>query len=150
MNNISISDIKQQFELSHDALMKSLTGLNVSEAFEGSEWSVADVLMHLDLSKFIDALRDIHEGKVNRFPSYGTLESAIEKYVGVINDNHLRLMAILADLDEELLDNKVTEYNPENNYPALSLRDLLDRMSRHELNHAQQIEEIIVKLRNKR
>ena len=48
------------------------------------------------------------------------------------------------------LDNKVTEYNPENNYPALSLRDLLDRMSRHELNHAQQIEEIIVKLRNKR
>ena len=104
MNNISISDIKQQFELSHDALMKSLIGLNVSEAFEGSEWSVADVLMH---------------------------------------------MAILADLDEELLDNKVTEYNPENNYPALSLRDLLDRMSRHELNHAHQIEQIIVKLRNK-
>tara|TARA_A100001037_G_scaffold302803_1_gene335287 strand:+ start:21315 stop:21767 length:453 start_codon:yes stop_codon:yes gene_type:complete len=149
MNDVSIKDIKQQFEMSHEALIKSLIGISASEAFEGSEWSVSDVLMHLDLSKFIDALQDIHEGKVNQFPSYGTLESAIEKYVEVINENYLRLMVILEDLDENLLDNQVTEYNPENDYPALSLRDLLDRMSRHELTHAKQIDEIISKLRTK-
>ncbi len=51
------------------------------------------------------------------------------------------------DLDDELLDKKVTEYNPDNNYPALSLRDLLDRMSRHELNHANQIEEVVSRIR---
>ena len=147
MNHPSISNIREQFAASHEVLLKSLSNISTEEDFKGSVWSVSDILMHLDLSKFVDALQDIYEGKADKFPTFGTLDSAIEKYLEIINGNHLRLTEILMDLDDELLDKKVTEYNPDNNYPALSLRDLLDRMSRHELNHANQIEEVVSRIR---
>ena len=44
-------------------------------------------------------------------------------------------------MTEEQLDLPATPYNPENNYPALSLLDLIERVSGHEGNHARQVVE---------
>lgn len=144
---LSLSEIIGQFKASHEALLKSTGRMKPEEAFKGSQWSVADVLVHLDLTKFVDALEDISKGNSERFPKYGTLESSLEQYLSVININYNRIISILSDLEDDLLDQEVTDYNPENDYPALTLRDLLARMSRHELTHANQIDQVILKVR---
>jgi hypothetical protein len=59
------------------------------------------------------------------------------------------LIQLLQRIPSGMLDNKVTEYNPENNYPALTLLDLLKRMSKHEFVHAQQIVNTLTQVRNK-
>ena len=55
--------------------------------------------------------------------------------------NYQRFRKLISGLTKEQLDLPATPYNPENNYPALSLLDLIERVSGHEGNHARQVVE---------
>jgi hypothetical protein len=149
MSGKEILIVIEQFKKSHEALLGSLREVEPKEAFEGSQWSISDVLIHLNLSKFIDALEKIVSQESLMLPKYETLEVAFESYISEIKNNHERLIQLLQRIPSGMLDNKVTEYNPENNYPALTLLDLLKRMSKHEFVHAQQIVNTLTQVRNK-
>ena len=125
----------------HAALLAALDGVDEAEAFLGSRWSVWEVMQHLLTENFVQALEEIASGEREMLPPFDGREDRISADVGRLNANYQRFRSLIAGLSPAQLDLPATPYNPENNYPALSLLDLIERTSGHEGNHARQVVE---------
>ena len=125
----------------HAALLAALDGVDEAEAFLGSRWSVWEVMQHLLTENFVQALEEIASGEREMLPPFDGREDRIAADVGRLNANYQRFRSLIAGLSPAQLDLPATPYNPENNYPALSLLDLIERTSGHEGNHARQVVE---------
>ena len=125
----------------HATLLAALDGVDEAEAFLGSRWSVWEVMQHLLTENFVQALEEIASGEREMLPPFDGREDRIAADVGRLNANYQRFRSLIAGLSPAQLDLPATPYNPENNYPALSLLDLIERTSGHEGNHARQVVE---------
>ncbi len=125
----------------HAALLAALDGVGEAEAFLGSRWSVWEVMQHLLTENFVQALQEIANGEREMLPPFDAREDRIAADVARLEANYQRFRALIAGLSPAQLDLPATPYNPENNYPALSLLDLIERTSGHEGNHARQVAE---------
>ena len=131
----------QRLDDGHSALLDALEGLSETEAFLGSRWSVWEVMQHLLTESFVEALEQIASGEREMLPAFDARTDRIAADVARLEANYQRFRALISGLTEEQLDLPATPYNPENNYPALSLLDLIERVSGHEGNHARQVVE---------
>ena len=125
----------------HAALLEALHGVGEAEAFLGSRWSVWEVMQHLLTENFVQALEEIASGEREMLPPFDAREDRIAADVARLNANYQRFRSLIVGLSPAQLDLPATPYNPENNYPALSLLDLIERTSGHEGNHARQVVE---------
>ena len=125
----------------HAALLAALDGVDEAEAFLGSRWSVWEVMQHLLTENFVQALEEIASGEREMLPPFDGREDRIAADVSRLEANYQRFRALIVGLSPAQLDLPATPYNPENNYPALSLLDLIERTSGHEGNHARQVVE---------
>ena len=125
----------------HAALLDALQGVGQAEAFLGSRWSVWEVMQHLLTENFVQALEEIASGEREMLPPFDAREDRIAADVARLEANYQRFRALIVGLSPAQLDLPATPYNPENNYPALSLLDLIERTSGHEGNHARQVVE---------
>lgn len=125
----------------HAALLAALDGVDEAEAFLGSRWSVWEVMQHLLTENFVQALEEIASGEREMLPPFDGREDRIAADVSRLEANYQRFRALITGLSPAQLDLPATPYNPENNYPALSLLDLIERTSGHEGNHARQVVE---------
>ena len=125
----------------HAALLAALDGVGEAEAFLGSRWSVWEVMQHLLTENFVQALEEIASGEREMLPPFDGREDRIAADVARLEANYHRFRALIVGLTPAQLDLPATPYNPENNYPALSLLDLIERTSGHEGNHARQVVE---------
>lgn len=133
--------VLEQLDESHQALHKSLRGLDPDEAFLGSRWSVWEVLKHLDIEDYVDMLEKIASGEMDMFPAFDNRENKLREDISRLDETHRRLRTVVANLTEERMNQPTTPYNPEYNYPGLTLLELLERSSVHEATHARQIVE---------
>ena len=131
----------QRLDDGHAALLDALEGLSEAEAFLGSRWSVWEVMQHLLTENFVEALEQIASGEREMLPAFDARTDRIAADVAKLEANYQRFRRLISGLTEEQLDLPATPYNPENNYPALSLLDLIERVSGHEGNHARQVVE---------
>ena len=131
----------QRLDDGHSALLDALNGLDESDAFLGSRWSVWEVMQHLLTENFVEALEQIASGEREMLPAFDARTDRIAADVAKLEANYQRFRKLISGLTEEQLDLPATPYNPENNYPALSLLDLIERVSGHEGNHARQVVE---------
>lgn len=131
----------QRLDDGHAALLDALHGLSETEAFLGSRWSVWEVMQHLLTESFVEALEQIASGEREMLPAFDARTDRIAADVAKLEANYQRFRRLISGLTEEQLDLPATPYNPENNYPALSLLDLIERVSGHEGNHARQVVE---------
>ena len=125
----------------HSALLEALDGVGQAEAFLGSRWSVWEVMQHLLTENFVQALEEIASGEREMLPPFDAREDRIAADVARLEANYQRFRTLIVGLSPAQLDLPATPYNPENNYPALSLLDLIERTSGHEGNHARQVVE---------
>ena len=125
----------------HAALLDALAGLGEAEAFLGSRWSVWEVMQHLLTENFVAALEQIASGEREMLPAFDARTDRIAQDVARLEANYQRFRALIDGLSEAQLNRPATPYNTENNYPALSLLDLIERVSGHEGNHARQVVE---------
>lgn len=125
----------------HASLLAALDGLGEAEAFLGSRWSVWEVMQHLLTENFVEALEQIASGEREMLPAFDARDDRIARDVARLDANYQRFRRLIAGLSEAQLNLPATPYNPENNYPALSLLDLIERVSGHEGNHANQVRE---------
>ena len=125
----------------HAALLAALDGVGQAEAFLGSRWSVWEVMQHLLTENFVQALEEIASGEREMLPPFDAREDRIAADVARLEANYQRFRSLIVGLSPAQLDLPATPYNPENNYPALSLLDLIERTSGHEGNHARQVVE---------
>lgn len=123
----------------HSALLAALDGVQESEAFLGSRWSVWEVMQHLLTENFVQALEEIASGKRELLPAFDARGDRIANDVAKLEANYQRFRTLIAGLSPMQLDLPATPYNPENDYPALSLLDLIERVAGHEGNHARQV-----------
>ena len=131
----------QRLDDGHAALLSALDGVDEAEAFLGSRWSVWEVMQHLLTENFVQALEEIASGQREMLPAFDARGDRIANDVAKLEANYLRFRTLIAGLSPAQLDLPATPYNPENNYPALSLLDLIERVSGHEGNHARQVVE---------
>ena len=131
----------QRLDDGHAALLAALGGLDEAEAFLGSRWSVWEVMQHLLTENFVQALEEIASGQREMLPAFDARGNRIANDVAKLEANYQRFRALIAGLSPSQLDLPATPYNPENNYPALSLLDLIERVAGHEGNHARQVVE---------
>ena len=131
----------QRLDDGHAALLAALDGLDEAEAFLGSRWSVWEVMQHLFTENFVQALEEIASGQREMLPAFDARGDRIANDVAKLEANYRRFRALIVALSPAQLDLPATPYNPENNYPALSLLDLVERVAGHEGNHARQVVE---------
>ena len=131
----------QRLDDGHAALLAALDGVNEADAFLGSRWSVWEVMQHLFTENFVQALEDIASGEREMLPPFDARGDRIANDVAKLEANYQRFRALIAGLSPAQLHLPATPYNPENNYPALSLLDLIERVAGHEGNHARQVVE---------
>lgn len=131
----------QRLDDGHASLLAALDGLNEAEAFLGSRWSVWEVMQHLLTENFVQALEEIASGQREMLPAFDARGDRIANDVAKLETNYQRFRTLIAGLSPAQLDLPATPYNPENNYPALSLLDLIERVAGHEGNHARQVVE---------
>ena len=131
----------QRLDDGHAALLDALEGLGEAEAFLGSRWSVWEVMQHLLTENFVEALEQVASGEREMLPPFDPRTDRIAADVAKLEANYQRFRKLISGLTKEQLDLPATPYNPENNYPALSLLDLIERVSGHEGNHARQVVE---------
>ena len=131
----------QRLDDGHASLLEALAGLDEAEAFLGSRWSVWEVMQHLLTESFVQALEEIASGEREMLPAFDARGDRIAGDVAKLEANYQRFRALIAGLSPAQLDLPATPYNPENDYPALSLLDLIERVAGHEGNHARQVEE---------
>lgn len=131
----------QRLDDGHAALLAALDGVDEAEAFLGSRWSVWEVMQHLFTENFVQALEEIASGEREMLPPFDARGDRIANDVAKLEANYRRFRALIAELSPAQLDLPATPYNPENNYPALSLLDLIERVAGHEGNHARQVVE---------
>jgi precorrin-6B methylase 1 len=125
----------------HAALLEALADLGETEAFLGSRWSVWEVMQHLLTEDFVDALEQIATGERDMLPAFDGRANRIANDIARLEANYQRFRRLLSGLTEEQLSRPATPPNPENNFPALSFLDLVERVSGHEGNHARQVVE---------
>ena len=125
----------------HAALLEALADLGETEAFLGSRWSVWEVMQHLLTEDFVDALEQIATGERDMLPAFDGRANRIANDIARLEANYQRFRRLLSGLTEEQLSQPATPPNPENNFPALSFLDLVERVSGHEGNHARQVVE---------
>ena len=125
----------------HAALLDALAGLDESEAFLGSRWSVWEVMQHLLTENFVAALEQIAAGASEQLPPFDPRADRLAADIARLEANYQRFRTLIAGLSEAQLTLPATPGNPENNYPALSLLDLIERVSGHEGSHARQVAE---------
>ena len=146
-NDANLSPIERQqralrrLDEGHAALLEALNGVGQAEAFLGSRWSVWEVMQHLLTENFVQALEEIASGEREMLPPFDAREDRIAADVARLEANYQRFRSLIVGLSPAQLDLPATPYNPENNYPALSLLDLIERTSGHEGNHARQVVE---------
>ena len=133
--------VLEQLEESHRILHESLEGIDPEEAFLGSRWSVWEVLNHLDTENYVDALEKISSGAMDMLPPFGSRKEKLKEDIAHLDENFQRFKALVAGLTEERMVQPVVPQNPENNYPGLTLLELVERSSGHESSHARQIVE---------
>ncbi len=131
----------QRLDEGHAALIEALDGVGQAEAFLGSRWSVWEVMQHLLTENFVQALEEIASGEREMLPPFDARDDRIAADVARLEANYQRFRTLIAGLTPAQLDLPATPYNPENNFPALSLLDLIERTSGHEGNHARQVVE---------
>lgn len=125
----------------HQAVKRSLEGLDAEDAFLGSRWSVWEVLKHLDAENFVGALEKIAAGEATMLPPFSTREDQLKKDIAHLDETHERFKSLVQGLTSEQLAQPVTPPNPHNSYPGLSLLELVERTSGHAATHSRQIEE---------
>lgn len=125
----------------HAALIKGLAGVGQAEAFLGSRWSVWEVMQHLLTENFVQALEEIASGEREMLPPFDARDDRIAADVARLEANYQRFRTLISGLSPAQLALPATPHNPENNFPALSLLDLIERTSGHEGNHARQVVE---------
>ncbi len=130
----------EQMDAGRNALLKSLEGLETEAAFLGSRWSVWEVVKHLDSPEFVDSLEKIAAGEMDMLPSFDSREAHLKQELDRQAATSQRLRSLIVDLSEEQLAQPVTPPNPHNNFPALRMIDLIERVVHHEATHAKQIE----------
>ena len=131
----------QRLDEGHAALIAALDGVGEAEAFLGSRWSVWEVMQHLLTENFVQALEEIASGEREMLPPFDARGDRIAADVARLEANYQRFRALIAGLSPAQLDLPATPHNPENDFPALSLLDLIERTSGHEGNHARQVVE---------
>lgn len=131
----------ERLDAGHKDLHASLEGIDPAEAFLGSRWSVWEVMNHLDTGKFVEALEEIAAGKKDMLPPFDGREAKLKSDLDHLDENYQRFRRLIAGLTEEQLSKPATRQNPENNYPALTLLELIERASGHESTHSRQIVE---------
>ena len=131
----------QRLDEGHAALIAALDGVGEAEAFLGSRWSVWEVMQHLHTENFVEALEEIASGEREMLPPFDARGDRIAADVARLEDNYQRFRALISRLSPAQLDLPATPHNPENDFPALSLLDLIKRTSGHEGNHARQVVE---------
>ena len=125
----------------HAALLEALNGVGEAEAFLGSRWSVWEVMQHLLTENFVQALEEIASGEREMLPPFDARQDRIAADVARLEANYQRFRTLIVGLSPAQLDLPATPYNPENDFPSLSLLDLIERTSGHEGNHARQVVE---------
>ena len=131
----------QRLDDGHAALRDALAGLDDAEAFLGSRWSVWEVMQHLLTENFVAALEEIAAGERDLLPAFDGRGDRIAADIARLESNYQRFRALIGGLSAEQLNRPATPANPENDYPALSLLDLIERVAGHEGNHARQVAE---------
>ena len=131
----------ERLDEGHQALRRSLEGLDPEDAFLGSRWSVREVLLHLDSENFIDALEKIADGDQEMLPPFSTREDQLKKEMDHLEETHRRFRSLVLGLSEDQLARPVTPPNPGNAFPGLTMLELIERVSGHESAHARQVEE---------
>ena len=131
----------QRLDDGHAALIAALNGVNEAEAFLGSRWSVWEVMQHLLTENFVQALEEIASGEREMLPPFDARGDRIAADVARLEANYQRFRTLIAGLSPAQLELPATPHNPENDFPALSLLDLIERTSGHEGNHARQVSE---------
>lgn len=130
----------EQMNVGHEALLKSLEGLETDQAFLGSRWSVWEVLKHLDAVEFVDSLEKLATGEIEMLPSFESREEHLKRDLDHLEATFQRLRGLFASLSEAQLNKPVSPSNPQNSYPALTMLQLVERVVHHEATHARQID----------
>ena len=130
----------QRMDAGHRALLQSLEGLDPEEAFLGSRWSVWEVMKHLDSAEFVDSLERVMASDAEMLPGFDSRDSHLKRDLDHQEAVFQRLRRLFAGLSGEQLARPVTPPNPQNNFPGLSMLELMERVVGHEATHAQQIE----------
>jgi precorrin-6B methylase 1 len=142
---LSVSERQQRtlrrLDDGHAALLDALAGLGEAEAFLGSRWSIWEVMQHLLTENFVEALEQIASGGREMLPAFDGRDDRIANDIARLEANYQRFRSLIGALSEAQLNLPATPYNPENDFPALSLLDLIERVSGHEGNHARQVVE---------
>ena len=125
----------------HAALLQALADLDDAEAFLGSRWSVWEVMQHLLTENFVEALEEIAAGQREMLPAFDARASRVAADTARLEANYQRFRKLIAGLSEAQLSRPATPPNPENNFPSLSLLELIERVAGHEGNHARQVSE---------
>ena len=125
----------------HAALLEALAGVDDAEAFLGSRWSVWEVMQHLLTENLVAALEDLAAGRRELLPAFDGRGDRIAGDIARLEANYRRFRTLIAGLSEEQLRRPATPANPENDYPALSLLELIERVAGHEGSHARQVSE---------
>ncbi len=133
--------VLERLDAGHKDLHASLEGIDPEDAFLGSRWSVWEVMNHLDTAKFVEALEEIAAGKKDMLPAFDSREAKLKSDLDHLDENYQRFRALVEGLTEEQMSKPVTKANPENNFPALTLLELIERSSGHESTHSRQIVE---------
>lgn len=131
----------QRLDDGHADLLAALSGMDDAAAFLGSRWSVWEVMQHLLTENFVTALEEIAAGERDLLPAFDGRGDRIAADIARLEANYQRFRKLIAGLSAEQLNRPATPANPENDYPALSLLDLIERVAGHEGNHARQVSE---------
>ena len=133
--------VLERLDTGHKDLHDSLEGIDPEAAFLGSRWSVWEVMNHLDTAKFVEALEDIAAGKKDMLPPFNSREEKLKSDLIQLDENYQRFRTLVQGLTEKQMAQPVTEPNPHNNFPGLTLLELIERASGHESTHSRQITE---------
>ncbi len=132
---------RRRLDDGHAAFLDALSDLDEAEAFLGSRWSVWEVMQHLLTENFVQALEEIAAGEREMLPAFDGRANRIAADIARLESNYQRFRALITGLSESQLNLPATPPNPENDFPGLSLLDLIERVCGHEGNHARQVVE---------
>ena len=135
------ANVLDRLDQGHKELHASLVGLDPEDAFLGSRWSVWEVLKHLDAEGFVEALEQISSGRRETLPAFSSRSEKLKADIAHLEETFQRFRLLVEGLPEERLSQLVTPPNPKNSYPGLTLLELVERVSSHEVTHARQIVE---------
>ena len=131
----------QRLDDGHAAFLSALSDVDEAEAFLGSRWSVWEVMQHLLTENFVEALEQIASGEREMLPAFDGRANRIAADIARLEANYQRFRKLIDSLSHSQLHLPATPANPENDFPGLSLLELIERVAGHEGNHARQVSE---------